>query len=70
MPITADQVKQLRELTGAGMMECKKALAVTGGDLEKAVDALRTSGASRPRSAAAGAPTRAGWTLTSIPAIA
>ena len=47
MPITADQVKQLRELTGAGMMECKKALADTGGDLEKAVDALRTSGASK-----------------------
>lgn len=47
MPITADQVKQLRELTGAGMMECKKALADTGGDLEKAVDALRTSGAAK-----------------------
>ena len=47
MPITADQVKQLREMTGAGMMECKKALADTGGDLEKAVDALRKSGAAR-----------------------
>jgi elongation factor Ts len=47
MPITADQVKQLREMTGAGMMECKKALADSGGDLEKAVDALRKSGAAK-----------------------
>jgi len=47
MPITADQVKQLREMTGAGMMECKKALADTGGDLDKAVDALRKSGAAK-----------------------
>jgi elongation factor Ts len=44
MTITADQVKQLREMTGAGMMECKKALAETGGDLNKAIDALRTAG--------------------------
>jgi elongation factor Ts len=44
MTITADQVKQLREMTGAGMMECKKALAETGGDLNKAVDALRKAG--------------------------
>jgi len=47
MPITADQVRQLREMTGAGMMECKKALADTAGDLEKAVDALRKSGAAK-----------------------
>jgi elongation factor Ts len=47
MPITADQVKQLREITGAGMMECKKALADTAGDLEKAVEALRKSGAAK-----------------------
>jgi len=47
MPITADQVKQLREMTGAGMMECKKALADTAGDFEKAVDALRKSGAAK-----------------------
>jgi len=45
MPITADQVKQLREITGAGMMECKKALAETEGNLDKAVDVLRKSGA-------------------------
>jgi len=44
MTITADQVKQLRDMTGAGMMECKKALAETGGDLNKAVDALRKAG--------------------------
>src|SRR5262245_9957629 len=47
MPITADQVKQLREITGAGMMECKKALADTAGDVEKAVEALRKSGAAK-----------------------
>ena len=44
MTITADMVKQLREMTGAGMMECKKALSETGGDLNKAIDALRTAG--------------------------
>ncbi len=47
MTITADQVKQLREMTGAGMMECKRALAETGGDLDKAVDSLRKSGAAK-----------------------
>jgi len=45
--ITADRVKQLRDLTGAGMMECKKALAEAGGDLERAVDVLRKSGAAK-----------------------
>jgi elongation factor Ts len=44
MTITADQVRQLRERTGAGMMECKKALVETAGDFEKAVDTLRKSG--------------------------
>ena len=47
MQITADLVKQLRDRTGAGMMECKKALADAAGDLEKAVDALRKSGAAK-----------------------
>ncbi len=42
--ITADSVKNLREKTGAGMMECKKALAESGGDFEKAVDVLRQKG--------------------------
>ena len=43
--ISASLVKELREKTGLGMMDCKKALVETGGDLEKAVDYLRTSGA-------------------------
>lgn len=42
--ITAALVKELRELTGAGMMECKKVLVEVEGDIEKAVDALRTAG--------------------------
>ncbi len=42
--ITAALVKELRELTGAGMMDCKKALAATNGHLQEAVDWLRTKG--------------------------
>jgi len=42
--ITASMVKDLREKTGAGMMDCKKALSETGGDLEAAVDWLRAKG--------------------------
>jgi elongation factor Ts len=42
--ITAGSVKELRERTGAGMMDCKKALAETGGDMEAAIDWLRTKG--------------------------
>jgi len=42
--ITASMVKELREMTGAGMMECKKALVEADGDLERAVDVLRTHG--------------------------
>lgn len=42
--ISADKVKELREKTGAGMMECKKALAESSGDFEKAVDHLRQKG--------------------------
>ena len=45
MEITSEQVKVLREKTGAGMMDCKKALAETGGDLEKAIEHLRKKGA-------------------------
>lgn len=44
--ITAALVKELRDQTGAGMMDCKKALAETGGDLEQAIDWLRTKGLS------------------------
>jgi elongation factor Ts len=42
--ITAEQVKQLREKTGAGMMDCKSALSEADGDMEKAVDILRKKG--------------------------
>ena len=42
--IKAAMVKELREMTGAGMMECKKALVKAEGDMEKAVDVLRTAG--------------------------
>ncbi|HHW32094.1 MAG TPA: translation elongation factor Ts [Clostridiaceae bacterium] len=42
--ITADQVKQLRERTGAGMMDCKKALTEANGDIEKAIEILREKG--------------------------
>ncbi|MDH3254890.1 MAG: translation elongation factor Ts [Acidobacteriota bacterium] len=44
MEITARMVKELRERTGSGMMDCKKALAEAGGDIDKAVDVLRKSG--------------------------
>ncbi|WP_375622733.1 MULTISPECIES: translation elongation factor Ts [unclassified Bartonella] len=44
MSITAAQVKELRELSGAGMMDCKAALAETSGDMEAAVDWLRKKG--------------------------
>ena len=44
MAITAAQVKELREMTGAGMMDCKKALTSTDGDMDKAVEFLREKG--------------------------
>jgi elongation factor Ts len=44
MDVSASAVKELRETTGAGMMDCKKALAESGGDLQKAVDYLRQKG--------------------------
>ena len=42
--ITASMVKELRERTGAGMMDCKKALTETEGDMEKAIELLREKG--------------------------
>ena len=42
--VTAGMVKELREMTGAGMMDCKKALAATDGDMDKAVEFLREKG--------------------------
>jgi elongation factor Ts len=47
MAVTASMVKELRERTGAGMMECKKALVETNGDLEAAAEHLRKSGLSQ-----------------------
>ena len=44
MAITASMVKELREMTGAGMMDCKKALTATDGDMDKAVEFLREKG--------------------------
>lgn len=45
--ITAKDVKALRDRTGAGMMDCKTALQDSGGDIEKAIDVLRTKGAAK-----------------------
>jgi elongation factor Ts len=47
MSISAQDVKALRERTGAGMMECKKALVEADGDIEKAIEALRVKGAAK-----------------------
>ena len=47
MAITASMVKELREMTGAGMMDCKKALTETDGNIEAAVEVLRKSGAAK-----------------------
>ncbi len=47
MEISATMVKTLRERTGAGMMECKKALMATAGDIEKAIDLMRASGTAK-----------------------
>lgn len=47
MAITAAQVKELRELTSAGMLDCKKALEETQGDFDKAIEWLRTKGLSK-----------------------
>mgnify|MGYP001003517867 FL=1 len=44
MAITTDMIKQLRETTGAGILDCRKALEQSGGDLQKAVDYLREKG--------------------------
>ena len=47
MAITAAMVKELRELTGAGMMDCKKALTETDGNMEAAIEVLKKSGAAK-----------------------
>jgi elongation factor Ts len=57
--ITASLVKELRERSGAGMMECKKALAEHGGDIEAAMEALRKSGLAKADKKAAASPPKA-----------
>ena len=47
MAVTAKLVKELREKTGAGIMDCKKALVETDGDIDKAIDVLREKGLSK-----------------------
>ena len=47
MTVTTQMVKELREATGAGVLDAKKALESTNGDFEKAVDLLREKGAAR-----------------------
>ena len=48
MAVTAAMVKELRERTGAGMMECKNALVKAGGDMDAAVEAMRKAGLAIP----------------------
>ena len=47
--ISASAVKELREMSGAGMMDCKKALTAASGDLEKAIDILRKTGMAKAK---------------------
>ena len=54
MSISAADVKKLRDVTSAGMIECKKALEEAGGDFEKAVEILRISGAAKAAKRARG----------------
>ncbi len=61
--ITAATVKELRERTGAGMMDCKKALAETNGDMEAAIDWLRTKGLAAAAKKAGRPPPRA-WSAS------
>jgi elongation factor Ts len=65
MEISAQKVKELREKTGAGMMDCKKALTETGGDFEKAVNFLREKGIAKAASKA-GRATKEGLVVSYI----
>ncbi|MCD6215237.1 MAG: translation elongation factor Ts, partial [Candidatus Desulfofervidus sp.] len=49
MAVTTSQIKELRERTGAGIMDCKKALEKTQGNLEKAIDELRKKGLAKAK---------------------
>lgn len=71
MAVTAKLVKELREKTGAGMMDCKKALVETDGDIDKAIDVLREKGLSKAakkadRIAAEGL-VRLSWSVPTLP---
>ena len=57
--ITAQMVKELRERTGAGMMDCKAALGETGGDMEQAVDCCARRASPRPPRRPAASPPKA-----------
>ena len=57
--ITASMVKELRERTGLGMMECKKALTEAGGDIEKAEELLRIKSGAKARRPPAASPPKA-----------
>ena len=59
MNITASQVNELRQMTGAGMMDCKKALVETDGDIQAAIDILRKKGMARLPSAPTAPPAKA-----------
>ena len=63
MAFTALDVKKLREQTGCGMMDCKKALTESDGDFDKAVEYLREKGLPPPRKRQAALPPRAWSTL-------
>ncbi len=65
MAITAKMVQDLREKTGAGMMDCKKALVAADGDMEKAIENLRKTGAAKAEKKA-GRTTNQGKVLTAI----
>ena len=62
MGVTASMVKELRERTGAGMMDCKKALVETSGNIEKAIELLREKGLRRQRKIWKNCCTRFSWT--------
>lgn len=64
MAVSAASVKELREKTGAGMLDCKKALEQSGGDLDKAVDILREKGLSAAAKKAGVPPRKASSSLT------
>jgi len=66
--VTADMVKELRERTGAGMMECKKALVESNGNFDLAVEALRKSGIARADKRSERAASEGLSRRTSIPA--